>query len=363
MTASVAHDSDTPHSEKSSTSQPSPGVEPVWTFRGYKLRPSEFTTAMVHFFRAEITRANVWRQRLDATTNWAVITTGAAITIAFNQTSHHGVIILNSLLVTLFLYIEARRYRYYELWSYRVRLMETDFFASMLVPPFHPAPDWAESLAENLLHPDFPITMWEAFGRRFRRNYFWIYLILGLAWVAKTALWPHTVTSWAEFIHNASIGNLPGWVMLLVGFAFNLSLISIGFFTVTLHQATGEVLPRFGVDLRGESTTPDGKTQTSSRFPWYRSGRRRKQLLATIITDCPGQISQRIMKDMNRGATGWDGKGMYTQKEHTVLICALTITEVNYLKALVQEEDANAFIIVTPAQEILGRGFMPLKGE
>jgi len=108
------------------------------------------------FLRAEVQRANVWRSRLDATTNWAVIATGAALTIAFNQSSHHGVILLNTLLVTLFLYIEARRYRYYELWSSRIRLMETDFYAAMLVPPFQPAPDWAESLAENLLQPHFP---------------------------------------------------------------------------------------------------------------------------------------------------------------------------------------------------------------
>jgi len=43
--------------------------EPVWTYRGYKLKTSEFVTAMVHLFRAEIQRANVWRQRLDTTTN------------------------------------------------------------------------------------------------------------------------------------------------------------------------------------------------------------------------------------------------------------------------------------------------------
>ena len=104
-----------------------PPVEPVWTFRGYELKASEFNTAMVHFFRAEISRANVWRQRLDATTNWAVLTTGAAITIAFSETSFHGVIILNTLLVTLFLMIEARRYRYYELWSSRVRLLRNRF--------------------------------------------------------------------------------------------------------------------------------------------------------------------------------------------------------------------------------------------
>ena len=120
----------------------------VWSFRGYQMRPAEFNTAMVHFYRGEVQRSSAWRTRLDTTTNWAVVASGAAISFALSDPNHHyGVIILNTLLVTLFLWIEARRYRYYELWSYRVRLMETDFFASMLVPPFAPSSDWAESLA------------------------------------------------------------------------------------------------------------------------------------------------------------------------------------------------------------------------
>lgn len=89
--------------------------EPVWTYRGYRLKTSEFVTAMVHLFRAEIQRANVWRQRLDTTTNWAVVSTGATLSIAFSQPDiHHGIIILNTLLVMWFLTIEARRYRYYQ---------------------------------------------------------------------------------------------------------------------------------------------------------------------------------------------------------------------------------------------------------
>ena len=99
----------------SAAQQPSqdPGyTEPVWTYRGYHLRASEFTTAMVHFFRAEVHRANVWRQRLDATTNWAVVTTGAALSFAFGESQGvSGVILLNMLLITMFLWIEARRYR------------------------------------------------------------------------------------------------------------------------------------------------------------------------------------------------------------------------------------------------------------
>src|SRR5574342_214706 len=141
--------------------------EPVWTYRGYQLKASEFTTAMVHLFRAEVSRANIWRMRLDTTTNWAVVTTGASISLAFTQSSiSHIVVLLNLLLVTIFLLIETRRYRYYELWSSRVRLLETDFFAAMLVPPFQPGSDWAESLAENLLMPHFSVSMLEALGRR-----------------------------------------------------------------------------------------------------------------------------------------------------------------------------------------------------
>ncbi len=68
-----------------------------------------------------------------------MISTGATLSFALsNPDNHFGVIILNTPLVTLFLWIEARRYRYYELWSLRARLVETDSFAAMLVPPFSP---------------------------------------------------------------------------------------------------------------------------------------------------------------------------------------------------------------------------------
>ena len=132
---------------------------------------------MVHYYRGEISRANTWRTRLDSTTNWAVVVTATTISFALSSpTNHHAAIIISTILVTMFLTIEARRYRYFELFSVRTRLMEQDFFANMLVPPFAPGEDWAESMAESLLHPDFPISRLEAFGRRLRRNYFWIYI-------------------------------------------------------------------------------------------------------------------------------------------------------------------------------------------
>jgi uncharacterized membrane protein len=218
--------------------------ESVWTYRGYNLKGAEFNTAMVHLFRAEVSRANVWRQRLDATTNWAVLTTGAVLSIVFGEPSiHHSIIILNTLLVTLFLYIEARRYRYYELWSLRVRLLETDFFAAMLVPPFRPSEQWAGKMANSLLYPRFPISLWEALGRRLRRNYLWIYTLLGLAWIFRIGLVPESVTSIEEFLNRAAIGDIPGWVVLSAGIAINGIMFVIGFGTFYMNNATGEILP------------------------------------------------------------------------------------------------------------------------
>ncbi len=315
---------------------------------------------MVHLFRAEIQRANVWRQRLDTTTNWAVVATGATLSISFSQPNvHHGVIILNTLLVTWFLFIEARRYRYYELWSYRVRLMETDFYAAMLVPPFHPSPEWAENLAENLLTPSFPISMWEAFGRRLRRNYLWIFLILFISWMGKSFLFPEPAASIVEFIQRGAVGPIPGAVIISLGLAYHFFLLMIAVATVGMTKATGEILPRFGDETAPAAASMEGKHTGLRALLVPR--RRRRQLLAFIITNKTEQVSGRILTDLKRGVTAMQGKGMYTHKDRSILMCALTITEMHNLKSAVAKEDPKAVVIVSPAQEILGGGFAPLE--
>lgn len=330
----------------------------MWTFRGYKIRPNEFNTAMVHLYRGEITRSNVWRERLDATTNWAVVTTGATITFAFNlNLGHHSVIILNTLLITLFLYIESRRYLYYELWTSRVRLMETDFFASMLVPPFSPASDWAEGLAESLLHPDFPISMWEGFGRRFRRNYLWIYIILGIEWIIRVGLLPAPVTTLGQFFSRAAVGSIPGWIVLLVGLIFNMVLMSIGMVTVGLQKTTGEVLHNHANGKHNPVTENDHLNPVA----WYRSSRSSPKMMAQIITDSPEGMAAHILSEMHRGVTSISATGMYTGKSHAILMCALTDGEVDRLKRLVLQYDMHAFMIVSPVNEVLGEGFTPLE--
>lgn len=351
---------------KDQTDQEGIPPEPVWTYRGYQLKASEFTTAMVHLFRAEVSRANVWRMRLDTTTNWAVITTGASISLAFTESKiSHVVVMLNLLLVTIFLLIETRRYRYYELWSSRVRLMETDFFAAMLVPPFHPSPDWAEGLAENLLMPHFPISTWEALGRRLRRNYLWIYIVVSFSWVAKLWLFPTMATSLNEVINRASVGLISGGFVLIGFSVLFVAVIVIALATVGLQHSTGEVLPRFEsfhVDFL--SSIAEARERGLHPKAWFRPARhQRKQLLTFIITDQPERVSKAITSDMRRGATVVAGKGAYTGAEHSVLLVALTVTEVPQLKSLISVTDPNAFVIVSPAQGIFGKGFAPLGEE
>jgi uncharacterized membrane protein len=355
--------SESPNFTKPPSSTSTPDSEFVWSYRGYRLKPSEFVTAMVHYFRAEVTRANVWRQRLDTTTNWAVISTGASVTVAFGTGGHHSVILLNTLLITIYLWIEARRYRYYELWSSRIRLMETDFFASMLVPPFGPAPDWAESLAEHLLQPHYPISVLEAIGRRYRRNYIWIFLLLVIAWVVKLWLSPLPSLTLTEFVFRAGIGGLPGELVIAVFLGYNAFWLLLGLLTLGLQEASGEVLPRYTVGAEGVWKSIANIEPGRRAKAWFRHGKPRQQFLAFIITDQAQVVADVLLREMKRGVTSLSGTGMFTGRTHNVLMCALTVTEVGHLKAVVGQHDPKAFVIVTPAQEVLGRGFKPLDAD
>ena len=200
------------------------------------LTPSEFNTALVHLYRGEIARANTWRTRLDGTTNWAVLTTGATLSFAFSSPDNtHVMILLNSLLIGFFLFIEARRYRYYDLWRARVRLMETEFFSGLLVPQreSEEGDNWRELLARDLLQPHFNMGMWEATGRRLRRNYSWIFTVLVVSWIIKVMIHPWPTTDLAEILRRAAIPPISGPVVLATGVFFNCALLVLGFGTAT----------------------------------------------------------------------------------------------------------------------------------
>ncbi len=201
--------------------------------------------------------------------------------------------------------------------------------------------------------------MWEAFGRRLRRNYLWIYLILGASWFGKNYLFPQPATSMSEFMVRASVGPIPGYVMIVMGIVYHVFLLSIAVGTVGMTQATGEVLPRFGTEgVHGKHAQP-GKAKGIRA--WLYPSHRRDQYLALIITDKAALVADCILTDLGRGVTSLEGKGMYTGQAKSVLMCAITVTEVHNLKAAVAKEDPRAFVVISPTVEVLGRGFGPLE--
>ena len=92
--------------------------------------------ALARFYRGKIDRSTIWGTRLDTTTNWAVVVTGVSFTVAFGSPSATALpLVLVGLLVAVFLLQDARRYRCFNVWRARARLMETDFYVPMLRGP------------------------------------------------------------------------------------------------------------------------------------------------------------------------------------------------------------------------------------
>ena len=79
---------------------------------------------------------------------------------------------------------------------------------------------------------------------------------------------------------------------------------------------------------------------------------------AFIITSRPEEISEMVIKDMDRGITGIQAKGMYTGEGKLMLFCVVSKKEIVLLKEKVDEIDPDAFVIVADAREVHGEGFI-----
>ena len=64
-----------------------------------------------------------------------------------------------------------------------------------------------------------------------------------------------------------------------------------------------------------------------------------------------------IEEKINRGVTGLYGKGMYTNENRLVLMCATNRKDIGRIKEIAQTIDNNCFIIITNAREVFGNGF------
>lgn len=83
--------------------------------------------------------------------------------------------------------------------------------------------------------------------------------------------------------------------------------------------------------------------------------------LLFIISDRNKEIAERIGIEAKKGTTGLYGKGMYTNEETLVLLCAAARGDVARVKEIALETDPNAFIVIANSREVLGTGFKKIK--
>ena len=204
---------------------------------------------MVHFYRAAMDLTTTWRARIDGTTNWAVLTSGSIASFVLGSpTSPQIMSILGMFLAFAFLSIEARRFRFYDLWSGWIRIMETEYYEPLLrANVIDLDQHWHPLLQSDLEDPYFKISWSEAMGNRLRHNYIAIFGFLLLTWLTKLMIHPEPAPvgdTLRAMVGRAALGPLPGGVMMTGVIVFYLFLIGLMIFTPALRGTGTEILTR-----------------------------------------------------------------------------------------------------------------------
>ncbi len=80
-----------------------------------------------------------------------------------------------------------------------------------------------------------------------------------------------------------------------------------------------------------------------------------------IITNHGEKMAERILKELDRGVTAIEAKGMYSGEGRTMLLCVVSRLEAVRLRSIVYSVDPRAFVIVQNVHEALGEGFKELQ--
>ena len=87
------------------------------------------------------------------------------------------------------------------------------------------------------------------------------------------------------------------------------------------------------------------------------SGFNRAQMFYIFADENADKITEAILNDMNRGVTSISGTGKFSNSTREILLTVVKPGETPILKALVHRFDPNAFVVLVPANEIIGNGF------
>ncbi len=82
--------------------------------------------------------------------------------------------------------------------------------------------------------------------------------------------------------------------------------------------------------------------------------------VAYVITTQPAAVRDGILARLDRGVTILRGEGGYSGTERIMLFTAVNRRQVATLRELVSQADPDAFVVISPSNEVLGEGFRPL---
>ncbi|MCX7869697.1 MAG: DUF2270 domain-containing protein, partial [Terrimicrobiaceae bacterium] len=142
------------------------------------------------------------------------------------------------------LVIEGRRYRYYDAFRARVRMLEAHLIMPVLMreTPL-PEGDWRKVMAEDLVRPSFKISRLEAMARRFKRNYGYIFAVILGGWFLK--LWIHDPASHKPrgFLEALTHDNpIPPWAFFLGLGLFYAFLLALLIRSLAIRNSSGEFI-------------------------------------------------------------------------------------------------------------------------
>ena len=175
-------------------------------------------TAMAHFYRGEMNRLTVWRTRMDVTTNWAVLATIGLLSLSLQHPSADSILLVNLATLWVLLVMESRRFRFYDVWRWRIRILEAHVLAP-IVSGMDRAPQgpWRSDLTSDLLYPTFKMSMAEAMGRRLLRNYYYLFLLVLAVSIGNVFGLSPATSSWKLFSQVPIMDALrEHWLFLVV---------------------------------------------------------------------------------------------------------------------------------------------------
>jgi uncharacterized membrane-anchored protein YitT (DUF2179 family) len=133
-----------------------------------------------------------------------------------------------------------------------------------------------------------------------------------------------------------------GWSMGKTMFIFDLCVITLSLITYLSYKEAMYTLVAVFVGARVIDFMQEGAYAAKG---------------AMIISNRPEAISERIIKEMDRGVTILKGQGSFTKEDRNVLYCVVGKNEIVRLKNVITSVDPYAFVSVSDVHDVLGEGF------